>query len=398
MNDTVCFRNIGQLVQVDTANKPPRLKILYKHALIVKNGRVEKVLKDSGLKSSNYSRVIDLKGKTVIPGLVDCHTHLIYAGERKDEMERRLDATSYMDILKSGDGILSTVKATREADGKSLLKTAKTRMKRMMALGTTAFEIKSGYGLDIETEKKILSVGNRLKKELPVPVTLTYLGAHRVLAKLVDLAGHAVVEPHAEGQQQVSALGHLPISALGVLLELAADCPVGGRRTVHAEPTQRKLVRLRKCAHTHDRAGDRDTGRGDKSAQRVAGIGADDAATHVEQRPLALLDQPDDLVEFQFASLAVLGIEPVDVHLVGEENLGTGLLDVFWHVDDHRTGPAAGGDLECLFHHSWDFVDVGNEVAVFHHRQGHAEKVRLLKRALANHRLRHLTGDGDKRD
>ncbi len=125
MNDTVCFRNIGQLVQVDTANKTPRLKILDKHALIVKNGRVEKVLKDSGLKSSNYSRVIDLKGKTVIPGLVDCHTHLIYAGERKDEMERRLDATSYMDILKSGDGILSTVKATREADGKSLLKTAK---------------------------------------------------------------------------------------------------------------------------------------------------------------------------------------------------------------------------------------------------------------------------------
>ena len=180
MNDTVCFRNIGQLVQVDTANKPPRLKILYKHALIVKNGRVEKVLKDSGLKSSNYSRVIDLKGKTVIPGLVDCHTHLIYAGERKDEMERRLDATSYMDILKSGDGILSTVKATREADGKSLLKTAKARMKRMMALGTTAFEIKSGYGLDIETEKKILSVGNRLKKVLPVPVTLTYLGAHAI--------------------------------------------------------------------------------------------------------------------------------------------------------------------------------------------------------------------------
>ena len=97
MNDTVCFRNIGQLVQVDTANKTPRLKILDKHALIVKNGRVEKVLKDSGLKSSNYSRVIDLKGKTVIPGLVDCHTHLIYAGERKDEMERRLDATSYID-------------------------------------------------------------------------------------------------------------------------------------------------------------------------------------------------------------------------------------------------------------------------------------------------------------
>ncbi len=180
MNDTICFRNIGQLVQVDATSQPPRLKISDGRALIVKNGRVEKVLKGSGLKSSNYSKVIDLKGKTVIPGLVDCHTHLIYAGERKSEMECRLSGSSYLDILQSGGGILNTVNATREADEKSLLKTAKARMRRMVALGTTAFEIKSGYGLDLDTEKKILSVGSRLKKELSVPVTLTYLGAHAV--------------------------------------------------------------------------------------------------------------------------------------------------------------------------------------------------------------------------
>ena len=133
MNDTVCFRNIGQLVQVDTANKPPRLKILYKHALIVKNGRVEKVLKGSGLKASNYSKVIDLKGKTVIPGLVDCHTHLIYAGERKSEMECRLSGSSYLDILQSGGGILNNFNATRETGGKTPLQKTQARMRGKMA-------------------------------------------------------------------------------------------------------------------------------------------------------------------------------------------------------------------------------------------------------------------------
>ena len=180
MSDTVCFRNIGQLIQIQTEGEQPSLKILDRHALIVKNGRVQEVVKDSRLTFSNYSQVIDLKGKAVIPGFVDCHTHLIYAGEQKSEMECRLAGPSCLDTLKGEGGILSTVNATRDADAKSLLKTAKARMKRMLALGTTAFEIKSGYGLDLNTEKKILSVGSRLRQELFVPVTLTYLGAHAV--------------------------------------------------------------------------------------------------------------------------------------------------------------------------------------------------------------------------
>ncbi|MCH8157494.1 MAG: imidazolonepropionase [Nitrospinae bacterium] len=180
MKETVCFKNIGQLIQVDASSGRPRLEFTDHCALLVKNGRIEKVIPDSQLKSSSYSKVIDLKGRTIIPGLVDCHTHLIHAGERKEEMERRLDGTSYMDILKSGGGILNTVRATREADAQTLFNTARARMRRMMTLGTTAFEIKSGYGLDIDTEKKMLRVGQRLKKGLDVPVTLSYLGAHAV--------------------------------------------------------------------------------------------------------------------------------------------------------------------------------------------------------------------------
>ena len=219
-----------------------------------------------------------------------------------------------------------------------------------------------------------------------------------VLAEFLDLAGHAVVKPHAKGKQQVGALGHLLRVALGILLELAADGPVGIGRAVHAEPAQRQLVRLRERAHAHDRAGDRDAGRCDQAAQRVAGVGADDAAANVKQWPVAFLDQSNDLVELEFACLEALGVEPGDVHLVGEQYLRAGLLDVFRHVDDHRAGPAACGDLERLLHHGRDFVDVGDEVAVFHHRQGHPEKVGLLKSALADHCLRHLAGDGDERD
>ena len=106
---------------------------------LFKTGVLKEVLKDFRLKSSNYSQVIDLKGKAVIPGFVDCHTHMIYAGERKSEMERRLGGESSIGTLKSEKEILNTVRATREADVKSLLKTAKARMRRMLALGTTAF-------------------------------------------------------------------------------------------------------------------------------------------------------------------------------------------------------------------------------------------------------------------
>ena len=179
MEKTVCFRNIGELIQVEPG-LPPSIVRRSKCALVVRAGRVEKILRDSGLKRNSYSRVVDLEGRAVLPGFVDCHTHLIYAGERKDEMQERAAGATYMEILKNGGGILSTVEATRKATEDALFESAKRRMQRMMALGTTAFEIKSGYGLDLETEKKILRVGRRLKETLKVPVTLTYLGAHAV--------------------------------------------------------------------------------------------------------------------------------------------------------------------------------------------------------------------------
>ncbi len=182
MTDTLCFRNIGQLVQAD-ASTQPGIRLRKHCALLVEDGRVHKILKESEIKSSkSYARVIDCQGQAVVPGFVDCHTHLIYAGERKDEMVDRMRGVTYMEILDNGGGILNTVKATSRATEKDLFDAARKRMKRMMALGTTAFEIKSGYGLNLKSEMKMLTVGKKLRTSLKVPVTLTYLGAHTVPA------------------------------------------------------------------------------------------------------------------------------------------------------------------------------------------------------------------------
>lgn len=178
MEQVTCFRNIGQLTQVQSSGETPKLVKKTRCALLVSRGRVVKVIRESEINRHDFSREVDLKGSSVLPGLVDCHTHLIFAGDRKDEMEQRMAGTSYMEIHKNGGGILSTVKATRQATEDELYETARLRTRRMMTLGTTAFEIKSGYGLDLDTEKKMLRVGQRLRKNLRVPITLTYLGAH----------------------------------------------------------------------------------------------------------------------------------------------------------------------------------------------------------------------------
>lgn len=177
MKNILCYKNIGELIQVEPGAK---VRIRPRCALLVRDGKILKVIPNTGIRAGSYSKVIDLEGRSVIPGLVDCHTHLIYAGQRKEEMVQRIAGASYMDTLKSGGGILSTVRDTRRASEELLYTSALGRMRRMMALGTTAFEIKSGYGLDLETEKKMLRVGQRLRQTLKVPVTLTYLGAHAV--------------------------------------------------------------------------------------------------------------------------------------------------------------------------------------------------------------------------
>ncbi|MGB8360961.1 MAG: imidazolonepropionase, partial [Acidimicrobiia bacterium] len=122
--------------------------------------------------------LLDCEGRAVIPGFVDAHTHLVFAGDRSDEFTRRMAGESYSDILAAGGGILSTVAATRAASEEELFRLTAGRARRMLAAGTTTLEIKSGYGLDTETETRLLRVARRVGEELPVTVRTTFLGAH----------------------------------------------------------------------------------------------------------------------------------------------------------------------------------------------------------------------------
>jgi imidazolonepropionase len=131
-------------------------------------------------------------GGWITPGLIDCHTHLIFGGNRADEFERRLGGESYADIARAGGGILATVRATRAADAEGLAALARPRLRRLMADGVTTVEIKSGYGLDLETELAMLRAARALGRQEPVEVVTTLLAAHAVPPEFRDRQGDYV--------------------------------------------------------------------------------------------------------------------------------------------------------------------------------------------------------------
>lgn len=127
---------------------------------------------------AHISQRHSLQGQWVTPGLIDCHTHLVYGGNRAREFALRLEGASYEEISRQGGGISSTVKATRELSEDQLYHQASRRLRALMAEGVTAIEIKSGYGLDLDSERKMLRVARRLAKHFPITVRTTFLGAH----------------------------------------------------------------------------------------------------------------------------------------------------------------------------------------------------------------------------
>lgn len=120
----------------------------------------------------------DAQGLWMTPGLIDCHTHLVYGGNRVEEFEKRLCGVSYEDIARAGGGIQSTVKATRAATHEELRASAVIRAKRLMSEGVTTIEVKSGYGLELDAERRLLEVARDLEAELPVSIEKTFLGLH----------------------------------------------------------------------------------------------------------------------------------------------------------------------------------------------------------------------------
>ena len=149
------------------------------HDLIVRDDKIFAIL-PSYTVETNGCRVIDIEGRLITPGLIDCHTHLVFGGDRAAEWEQRMNGVSYETISAQGGGINSTVRSTRQLDEDALFHAAQPRLEALIREGVTTIEIKSGYGLDFDSEEKQLLVAKRLSKTYPITVSSTLLSAHTV--------------------------------------------------------------------------------------------------------------------------------------------------------------------------------------------------------------------------
>ncbi|WP_426158566.1 imidazolonepropionase [Pseudomonas sp. TSRC2-2] len=157
-------------------------------AIVTSGTLIEWIGPRAQLPSGEFPAVNDLQGAWVTPGLIDCHTHTVFGGNRSGEFEQRLQGVSYAEIAAQGGGIASTVRATREASEDELFASAAKRLKSLMRDGVTTVEMKSGYGLDLANERKLLRVIRRLAEELPISVRSTCLAAHALPPEYKDRA------------------------------------------------------------------------------------------------------------------------------------------------------------------------------------------------------------------
>ena len=179
--------NPAQIVTVDTKGKNYKrgvelsdIGVITGHSVVVENGLIKDIIPNSSVSKISSQEIISTDDKIVLPGLVECHTHSVFAGSRSDEFRMRLQGKSYEEIAAAGGGINSTVKAVRSSSGGDLFNLAESRVWNFIKQGVTALEIKSGYGLDFDNEIKILNVINKLKSLFPIDVISTFLGAHTI--------------------------------------------------------------------------------------------------------------------------------------------------------------------------------------------------------------------------
>jgi len=195
---TTIIQNIGQLVTVHSpGHVGPRGGQLMSDLGIIEHGAIafsgpriiavdqaNRLLKR--VKQTRQTRVIDAEGRLVTPGLVDPHSHPVFAGNRANEFEMRLAGKSYLDIASAGGGIKSTVRETRKASPQKLFENGKNTLMDMLKWGTTTIEGKSGYGLNTAAEIKMLKVLKLLDRELPIEIVTTFLGAHEIPEEFAD--------------------------------------------------------------------------------------------------------------------------------------------------------------------------------------------------------------------
>jgi len=167
----------AQLTQVDENGE---LFVEEEMFLAIKNKRIEKIGKMDNVAELNADEIIDIENKLISASLIDCHTHLIYGGNRANEFEQRLNGVSYSQIAENGGGIASSIKSTREQSFDDIYKSSAKRLESLIKEGVTTIEIKTGYGLDIQSETKMLKIAEKLEKNYPIHIEKTFLGAHAV--------------------------------------------------------------------------------------------------------------------------------------------------------------------------------------------------------------------------
>jgi len=189
----------AQLLTIAGGQGPKRgsamadLGIIEEGALAIREDRITAVgPTPEVLANFAAERIVDAHGKVVMPGFVDPHTHLVWAGERAGEFEQRVAGATYMEIMAAGGGIMSTVRATRAASLDELVAQSRARLDRMLAYGTTTAEVKTGYGLELQAELKLLAAIALLDTQHPIDLVPTFLGAHAVPAEYAGRADEYV--------------------------------------------------------------------------------------------------------------------------------------------------------------------------------------------------------------
>lgn len=181
------LKNPAQIVTVDTNGKNfkrgkelAEIGVVSEHSIVVEDDLIVDVIPTISSDKTGADKIIDLENKVILPGLIECHTHSVFAGSRGNEFRLKLKGVTYEEIAASGGGINSTVKAVRNASFDELYAITKERVDYFISQGITTLEIKSGYGLDFENEIKILNVINKLNEQYPIDIVPTFLGAHTV--------------------------------------------------------------------------------------------------------------------------------------------------------------------------------------------------------------------------
>jgi imidazolonepropionase len=184
---SLALLHASQLVMLAGPKRPrvgaemSKLAVIPDGGMLIREGKIEIVgSSEEVAKNARDVEIIDAGGRVVLPGFVDAHTHLVFAGNRLDDFERRARGETYEQIAGAGGGIWSTVEKTRAASGEDLFNQAQTHAEWFLRCGTTTIEAKSGYGLTVEDELKILRVMRRLNEEKPLEIVPTFLGAHAV--------------------------------------------------------------------------------------------------------------------------------------------------------------------------------------------------------------------------